>query len=239
VLAGGLAARWRNGLFAAACLALAVASLDRLDSFSSGLKLWSDAVSKNTALRAPYVERAYIARGYIHLEARRLEAAAADFERALQLNPRSPDAHLARGALLMHGGRLNEALSHMDRAIALYPAYAAAYSKRCAARAGLGRPRDAIADCEQAVRLDPRNAEAWINRGVLYQRWLKRPAEAAASYQRALTVEPGSGVAHYSYGVLLLESGGSVEAARRHIGIGCTAGVEDACEALKRSRGER
>jgi len=66
-----------------------------------------------------------------------------------------------------------------------------------------------------------------------------RPAEAAASYQRALTVEPGSGVAHYSYGVLLLESGGSVEAARRHIGIGCTAGVEEACEALKRSRGER
>lgn len=89
---------------AAALVLLVVPARDRLDSFSSGLKLWDDAIRKNTDLSAPYVERAIVNRGIVHLQSRRLEAAGADFERALALNPRSPDAHLARSTLRLRSG---------------------------------------------------------------------------------------------------------------------------------------
>ncbi len=236
VIAAGLVPRWRVGVVAAACLVLVVAARERLDSFSSPLKLWDDAVSKNTDPQAPYVERAYIARGYIHFDAMRLEVARADFERALELNPRSPDAYVARGSLRLHDARLGEALEDMDRAIAIDPGYASAYDKRCAVKMGLQRPLDAAADCEKAVTLDPKNHEAWINTGVLYHRWLGRPAEAAASYERALKLEPDHGVANFNYGMLLVESGRRDEAVRRHIVIGCQAGIKSACDLLKRSR---
>src|SRR5882672_2447320 len=235
-IAVGLATRWRVGIVALACLVLVAGARDRLDSFSSPLKLWDDAVSKNTDPRAPYVERAYLARGYIHFDAGRLEVAGADFDRALELNPRSPDAYVARGSLRLARARLKEALEDMDQAIALDPGFASAYDKRCAVKMGLKRPQDAAADCDKAVALDPKNHEAWINRGVLYHRWLARPVEARTSYERALALEPGNGVANFNYGMLLVESGRRDEAVRRHIVIGCEAGIASACDILRRSR---
>jgi Tfp pilus assembly protein PilF len=235
-LVGGLGTRWRIGIAAAACLVLVVVARERLDTFSSPLNLWNDVISKNTDLRAPYVERAYIARGFVHFDAGRWDAAGDDFGRALELNPRSPDAHVARGSLHFGSGRLPEALADFDRAIALDPRYASAYDKRCASKIGLGRAKDALADCEKAVKLDPKNHEAWINMGVIYHRLLKRPAEAAASYRRALAIEPANGAANYNYGMLLIEAGHRDEAVRRHIVLGCESGIQSACEVLKRSR---
>ncbi len=235
MLAGNLAPRWRVAVLVAACLFLVFPARGRLDSFSSPLKLWDDAIGKNTTLSAPYVERAYVARGFVHLDARRLEAARADFERAVELNPRSPDAHLARGTLRLRSGALNEALDDLDLAVALDPRYASAYDKRCVVKMGLGRPAQALADCEKAVALEPRNHEAWINIGVVY-RSLGRAADAAASYERALELRPENASAHYNYGVLLLESGRRDEAVRHHIVIGCEAGIPSACEILKGSR---
>jgi len=235
MLAGKLAPRWRVAVLALACLLLVFPARERLESFSSPLKLWDDAIGKNTTLSAPYVERAYVARGYVHLDAGRLEAARADFERAVELNPRSPDAHLGRGVLRLRSGALNEALDDLDLAIALDPRYASAYDKRCVVQMGLGRPAQAIADCEKAVALGPRNHEAWINAGVVY-RSLGRTADAAASYERALELKPENASAHYNYGVLLLESGRRDEAVRHHIVVGCEAGIPGACEILKGSR---
>lgn len=238
MIAGKLAPRWRVAVLAAACLLLVIPARGRLDSFSSPLKLWDDAISKNTTLSAPYVERAYVARGLLHLDARRLEPARADFERAVELNPRSPEAHLGRGVLRLRSGALNEALDDLDLAIALDPRYASAYDKRCVVKVGLGSPAKALADCEEAIALSPRNHEAWINTGVVY-RALGRTADAAASYERALELAPANASAHYNYGVLLLESGRRDEAVRRHIVVGCEGGIPGACDILKRSRGAR
>ena len=235
-LAGGLGTRWRVGIATVACLVLVVAARDRLDTFSSPLDLWNDVIRRNTDPRAPYVERAYIARGFVHFDSGRMEAAGADFERALELNPRSPDAHVARGSLHFGNARPSEALADFDRAIALDPRYASAYDKRCATKIALGRAHDALVDCEKAVALDPKNHEAWINMGVIYHRLLKRPAEAATSYRRALAIEPANGAANYNYGMLLIEAGRRDEAVRRHIVVGCESGIQNACEVLKRSR---
>jgi protein O-mannosyl-transferase len=236
LLAGRLAQPWRIGVLALACVLLVAPVRNRLDSFSSKLKLWDDAIVKNTDLSAPYVERAYIDRGIVHLEAKRMPAARADFERALELNPRSPDAHFARGTLELRSGALNEALRQIDRAIALDPRYAAAYNKRCVVLMGLGSPSKAIADCEKAIALEPSSHEAWINTGVVY-RALGRTGDAAASYERALELRPANPSAHYNYAVLLLESGRRDEAVRKHFVAGCEGGIRSACEILNKIAG--
>jgi tetratricopeptide (TPR) repeat protein len=217
----------------ALCVALALVAHARLGTFASSFAVWDDAVQKNRDLRAPYVERAYVNRGLAHLEARRLEAARADLERAVALNPRSPDAHLSRGTYRMRAGLMAQALEDFDAAVALDPGYASPYNKRCVAKASLRRMAEALSDCDRAVTLDPADYEAWINRGVV-QRALGRREDAAASYERALDVNPGSGSAHYNYAVLLLDAGRRDYFVREHFRAACRSGIADACELLGR-----
>jgi tetratricopeptide (TPR) repeat protein len=232
MLTGILAPRWRTGVMALACMLLVVPARNRLDSFSSNLKLWDDTISKNTDLNAPYVERPYIDRGIVHFQAGRLEAARADFERAVELNPRSPGAHLVRGTLRLRSGALNEALEDINLAIALDSRYADAYDKRCLVTMLLGSPAKAIADCEKAVALDPRSYGAWMNTGAVY-RALGRTADATASYRRAFELRPAEPLANYHYGMLLIGSGRRDETVRGHMVIGCEAGIPGACEILR------
>jgi tetratricopeptide (TPR) repeat protein len=228
-LTARLPLRATAGLLGSLCLVLAVAAHERLGTFSSSFALWDDAVRKNGALDRPYVERAYINRGLAALEAGKAQSARDDFERAVQLNPRSPDAHLARGTYRLRSGALQDALADFDAAVALDPAYAAPYNKRCVVKARLGRMADGLADCDQAVARDPQDAEAWINRGVVL-RALRRREEAAASYERALDLNPGSASAHYNYGVILLEAGRQDSFVREHFAVACRSRIEDACE---------
>ena len=235
VLMAPLTQRWRVGILAAASVVLAAGTVARLHTFSNPVELWGDAIAKNTDAYRPRVERGNVNRGLAHLEAGRFEAAAADFERALEINHHSPDAWFSRGTLRLRLGRLAEAEADFDRAIQLDHVYAAAYHKRCVVKAGLGRTAEALVDCERSVLHDPWDDEAWINRGVIL-RMLGRHAAAEESYQRALALVPGSPSAHYNYGVLLLNTGRRDMATREHFVIACKAGIGDACEVLRRSR---
>ena len=234
-LTGKLSGHSQGRLLTALCLALALVSYERLRTFSSAFALWDDAAGKSIDAYALHAERPFVNRGLAHLGEGRFYAAGKDFERALEINHRSPDVYLARGTLKLRANLLPEALADLDRALALDPKYGAAYNKRCVVRAGLGRNAEALADCEQAVVLDALNPEAWINHGAVL-RSAGRSSAAAASYERALLLKPGSGSAHYNYGVLLLDLGRRDQATRNHFVVACDAGIEPACEILRRSR---
>ena len=224
----------RFGFVAAAALCAVLAGLahGRIQTFASPFALWDDAARKNTDPSAPYVERAFVSRGMAHLEARRPQLAAADFQRALELNPRSPEALLGRGTLRLRAGNLREALEDFDGAIALDPAYASPYDKRCIVKMRLRGAQEASDDCDRAVSLAPMNDDAWINRGVV-RRALGERREAMASYERALELNPANASAHYNYGVLLLDSGRRDAFVREHFLIACKARIPQACELLE------
>jgi Tfp pilus assembly protein PilF len=234
-LMGKLSGRWQVISLVVLCLALALVAHGRVQTFSSALALWDDAARKSTDAYAPHAERPFVNRGLAYLGESQTEAARADFERALEINHRSPDAYLARGTLKLRSQRLPDALEDLDRALAIDPKYGAAYNKRCVVNAGLGRRAQALADCEQAVALDSLNPEAWINHGAVL-RSFGQPGAAAASYERALLLKPGSGSAHHNYGVLLLDMGRRDQATRNHFVVACDAGIPDACDILRRSR---
>lgn len=227
---------WRLGerrayvVLGAVCVALILPLQDRLGSFSSALKLWDDAVRKNTDASAPFVERGYHNRGLAYLQAKRYPEALRDFNRALEIEPRDADALLGRGTLFARTGSFDRALADLGRAIEIDPGYAEAYAKRCFAKMLLDQPRDALPDCEKAVALDPRHRDAHTNLGVVYAA-LRRAADAEASYRRALAIDALDGEANYNYGVLLAMRDRRDEA-RRHLATACDARVPDACEML-------
>jgi protein O-mannosyl-transferase len=232
LLAGSLAPRWRLAVLFTLCALLVIAARERLATFESELALWSDAIAKNTDLHAPFVERAYVQRGTYYLRLGRTEAALADLDRAIELNPRSAAAHFVRGAVHIRRRALAEALDDANRAVALNPGYAAAYNMRCALLTRQGAPQAALADCTKALEIDPSRADAWINRAIA-NRALGRVAEAATSYERALALTPANATAHAEYGKLLFDAGRRDELVRAHLVKACEAGIPSACETLK------
>lgn len=229
---------WRPVAAGALCLVMAAGAHERLKTFSGAYALWDDAARKNTDPSAPFAERALYSRGLVALDTGRLEEARRDLERAVEINPASPDARLTRGTYRLQTRQFAAALEDFDRAIAIDPAYASAYNQRCVVRAELRRFGDALQDCERAVKLNPADDVAWINRGAVY-RELGRPQDAVASFERALALKPMSASAHYNLGTLLLDSGRRDTAVLGHLVIACQGGVADACAIVKRSRVEK
>ncbi|HKU69335.1 MAG TPA: tetratricopeptide repeat protein [Burkholderiales bacterium] len=227
-LAERVPAKWAFGALCAACLALVPVAIGRIDSFSTSIKLWDDAVRKNSDMSAPFVERAYHNRGFFYLQAGQYLEAQRDFDKAITLNPRDPDAYLGRGTLFARTGSYDQAFADLGRAIELDPGYAEAYNKRCFTKMLIDRPDDALPDCEKAVSLNPRHRDAFTNLGVVYGA-LNRPKEAEASYRRALEIEPSNADANFNYGVLLAVLGRRHEA-RGPLAIACNARIVEACK---------
>ena len=222
--------RWSAAILGAACVALVPALFDRLDSFSSQTKLWTDVVLKNSGVQAALVERGYHNRGLAYLQAKQYTDALQDFDRALEINARDASALVGRGTLFARTGSLDKALADLGRAIEIDPQYAEAYAKRCFAKMLLEHPRDALPDCEKAVALNPRHRDAQTNLGVVYAA-LSRTGDAEASYRRALAIEPSNPDANYNYGVLLAVLRRSDEA-RPYLTRACEARIRDACSLL-------
>ena len=150
----------RNALLLVACLVLAGVARERIETFSDPYKLWDDAVSKNTDLGAPDIERAYVNRGDLHRGAGRTRAALLDFDRAIALNPRLAEGYVGRATVRLDMRRPEDALPDLDRALELDPNHASAHAKRCFARSYLGYPTaEVLAECALARKLKPNDPQ--------------------------------------------------------------------------------
>jgi tetratricopeptide (TPR) repeat protein len=107
-----------------------------------------------------------------------------EYERALALEPRSPDLLYNRGNALLRLARYPEALASYEAALALRPGDHEALNNRGNALRALERHAEALASYDQALALVPRYAKAHGNRGHALLA-LGRHAEALASYRAA------------------------------------------------------
>ena len=226
-----LTVRGLVGGCAVVALVLAVATRDRLATFSSEVALWDDAVRKNTDHSLAFVDRGYTSRGAALLRAGRTEEALADFDRAAQLNPRSAYTYVNRAMALARKGERGQALADFDRAIALSPRFPEAHSERCLLLIRMEEPARALESCNEALRLAPNLPAALLNRSVLYLR-AGRADEALADVERVLKFEPASGIALYNRGRIYLALGRAAEA-RRDLKASCAAGLKAACVAQR------
>jgi tetratricopeptide (TPR) repeat protein len=149
-----------------------------------------------------------------------LEGALADCLRAIELNPKLPEAWLHRGAIYAQLGKKKESLSAFDQAIALLADSPEALANRAIARMMFDDPDGAFEDFDRAIQLDPKMGPAYRSRGVALIRRGKMP-EALADLDRAVQLEPRS--------YLSLEARG---VARNAVGD-IAGGVKDWEEALR------
>ena len=93
------------------------------------------------------------------------EEAIEDFDLAIQLDPKYPNAYYSRGIAKHSLGNYEEAIEDFGLAIQLDPKLAPPYNNRGSVKKDLGDYEEAIEDFDLAIQLDPKYATAYYNRG--------------------------------------------------------------------------
>ncbi|HEV7867871.1 MAG TPA: tetratricopeptide repeat protein [Chthoniobacteraceae bacterium] len=104
----------------------------------------------------PDLAELYLRRAQLYRRDRDWPAAAADLDRAAQLNPALTVVELARGETLADSGRHEEAMVALDRFLEREPKHAAGFSARAHAHLLAMRPAEAAADLERAIAFTPK-----------------------------------------------------------------------------------
>jgi protein O-GlcNAc transferase len=144
----------------------------------------------------------------------RIEEAAAEFERALQLRPTDAKAHSNLGNIHYYRGEYDEAIARYRRAVELKPEYCEAHSNLGNLLLLKGRFDEALASCREAVRINPDFPGAYLNLGNAL-REKSQPEESAAAYKQVLRLEPESPDAHSNLAGLYTDQG-DIEQATVH-----------------------
>jgi lipoprotein NlpI len=144
----------------------------------------------------------YRSRGLAWGRKRDFDRAIADYDRAIQLDPKYAFAYNNRGEAWRNRGDLDRAIADFNEAIRLDPRYWFAYDNRGDARREKGDLDSAIADFSEAIRLSPpkfRDAfayksrgDAWRDKGVLDR--------AIADYDQAIRLDPNDAFVYNSRG---------------------------------------
>src|ERR1017187_9798363 len=113
--------------------------------------------------------------------------AAAEWRKAVAINPKEASNHYNLGAALFDAGRVEEAIAQYNQALDLSPEYAEAHTNLAAALARNGRLDDAIAHFTKALELNPANTKARSNLGAMLAQAGR--TEEAIPYLRAAAAE--------------------------------------------------
>ena len=197
--------------------ALGGATYRRVGVWRDSMTLWNDFISKRQDI---YV--AYLDRGLAECERGDRKAAIADFDAALQLNPKADKALNNRAVSYVYLGDRAAALRDFDNAILLNPE-----SSYLVNRGILKRDTKdfagALQDFDAVIERNGRHAEALCQRADTY-RMQGNWAKAIADYEAVLRLNPGNSYAAFLLGAVLVETGEgerAVATLNRAIAMGC------------------
>lgn len=139
-------------------VALAYASSDRLQSFSSGYALWDDAVRKLPEEQIAGVARVYANRGNWNAKGGDLPAAVADFTSALRADARFKGAYSGRAFAYTKLGDFDSALRDANALVLLNPDDPYGYMLRGLIYRDKGEVALAIAELQRACDMKSRGA---------------------------------------------------------------------------------
>jgi Flp pilus assembly protein TadD len=153
----------------------------------------------------------YEGEGVSLLRQGRFEEAADRFRKAIENDPRSPQAHHDLGVALREAGRPEDALPCFRKAIELDPRNAEAYNNLALTLSRLGREEEAIAVYREGLGVDPRHAGLHVNLAMLLHN-LGRYGEAAEEYRAFIGLGHVDGRVHTNLGLCLQQLGREGEA---------------------------
>jgi tetratricopeptide (TPR) repeat protein len=133
-------------------------------------------------------------------DARDVDLSMADFNQAIEIDPRYTNAYINRGNAWRRKNDNDRALADYNEAIRIDPKkYAIAYNNRGNAYHDKGDNDRAIADYNQALEIDSKYAYAYNNRGNVY-RDKGDVDRALADYNEAIRLDPKYAVAYDNRG---------------------------------------
>jgi tetratricopeptide (TPR) repeat protein len=169
----------------------AIMSHNRTYVWKDSGTLWSDVIDKY-----PSAARAYLNRGeYLH-EEKKYEAAIADYNMKIKMEPYSPDAYMNKGMSLFQLGRYKEAIASQDEAIRRKADYAEAYRNRGNAYYSLQQYDKALTDYNSTLKYNPKDARAYNN--IANIQFMRGQSQAAIeAYTKAINLSPDN---YYAWG---------------------------------------
>jgi tetratricopeptide (TPR) repeat protein/S1-C subfamily serine protease len=127
------------------------------------------------------------------------QAAIADFDIAISLNPKFFESYNNRGVAKSDLGNKQGAIADFDMAIILNPKSAGGYINRGIVKSTIGNRQAAIAEFDRAIELDPKSVDAYINRGIARSA-LGNKRAAIADFDLAIALNPKISAAYYNRG---------------------------------------
>ena len=134
--------------------------------------------------------REAINRGVAWRRLDRAREARREFERAIQISPRDPDAHRWLGEMALGEQRWSDAWNHFERSLDSAPDYIRPLLGEAQVLEKTGRAAEAESIYQRALRADPWSPDVHLNYGV----WLAvqgRKEEAQRRFEEGLRLSPG------------------------------------------------
>ena len=114
----------------------------------------------------------HLFKGKVQANKKAWNEAIAEYNKAIELNPKFAYAYNDRGLAHFDKGQYDQALSDFTKAIQLNPRFAGAYINRGMAYDRKGQYDQAISDYDKVIEMTPKFAGAYNNRAVAH--YLKR-----------------------------------------------------------------
>ena len=176
---------------------------NELHDSEAALKDFNKAVELNPKYMVAIANRG-VTRGSLGQK----EEAIADLQRALDINPNSPNPDfILRIADLRYV--LNDftgSIADYNRLLAMDKMYPRIYSKRAGSEAMLSQAEDALRDADKALEIDPKDEEAYNSRG-LANRLLGRMDEAKNDFSLAIHTKEDYSRPYNNRGTVYLAQG--------------------------------
>ena len=137
----------------------------------------------------PEVAYAHFQLGYAYTALKRGDEARPEYERAIALDPKMPEAYLNLGILLLDKQQYAAAVVPLSKAVELLPAHSRPRSLLAVAQDRSGDQEGAARSFEGVLHLDPNDLTANHYLGDLDLR-RNKPAEAEARFRHALEIRP-------------------------------------------------
>lgn len=156
--------------------------------YKTAIQIFTEVLNSGRLPKAWLATTLYL-RGKSYRSARQYPQAVADYEAAIQADPKMDPAYYELGATYHSMGQYGKAVSAFSQAITLKPDMGNYYEGRCTSYAWLNKFGEAIRDCEVAIKHQPRNASLIAFLGRLYEEAGQKP-RAIELYKLALSIDP-------------------------------------------------